>query len=461
LILFKLSRGDIMKITGVSVYNLFGIFTHHVPFKIQDHITIIFGPNGFGKTILFRMIHAIFSHNYYELVNIPFGKFEVNFDDGRQLVLKTIESLPQEEKTNKRIIVELFKNSNKIDFAEIKIPQRQDIHFPLELIERSIPELIRTATQSWIFAPTQEELTLEDVLNRFVGRLPIPPNAIKQVKEPEWVTEILNSVHVHVINTQRLSSFPTRRRRDYDVAQPLVPAVSAYSEELSGALQNKLMEYGVLSQSLDSTFPTRLITGTNKYDMSLDDLRNNLTNLEIKRLYLMETGLLDKETARNTVELSKVNDNNMNVLQVYLSDTQKKLAVFDDLSNKVELFLNIVNSRFTYKKMYINKKSGFTFKSNTGDNLSPVMLSSGEQHEIVLFYELLFKIKPGSLILIDEPELSLHVVWQQQFVKDIQKITNIARFDVLIATHAPQIIHDRFDLLVELKGPNEEELNGK
>jgi len=39
-------------------------------------------------------------------------------------------------------------------------------------------------------------------------------------------------------------------------------------------------------------------------------------------------------------------------------------------------------------------------------------LSSGEQQEVVMLYELLFCVQPGTLVLIDEPELSLHVVWQ-------------------------------------------------
>jgi predicted ATP-binding protein involved in virulence len=85
--------------------------------------------------------------------------------------------------------------------------------------------------------------------------------------------------------------------------------------------------------------------------------------------------------------------------------------------------------------------------------LSPTDLSSGEQHELVMLYELLFKVKPNSLILIDEPELSLHLAWQVQFLKDLQAIIKLADFDVLIATHAPGIIDDRWDLTVELKGP--------
>ena len=78
-------------------------------------------------------------------------------------------------------------------------------------------------------------------------------------------------------------------------------------------------------------------------------------------------------------------------------------------------------------------------------------LSSGEQHELVLIYGLLFIVEEGSIILIDEPELSLHVTWQKNFITDIQKIQELKKLRVVIATHSPQIIHDKWDLVEELK----------
>jgi predicted ATP-binding protein involved in virulence len=71
----------------------------------------------------------------------------------------------------------------------------------------------------------------------------------------------------------------------------------------------------------------------------------------------------------------------------------------------------------------------------------------------VLLYELLFKTMPNALVLIDEPELSLHVAWQVEFLKDLTRVVKLAAFDVILATHSPQIINDRWDLAVELKGP--------
>jgi predicted ATP-binding protein involved in virulence len=66
---------------------------------------------------------------------------------------------------------------------------------------------------------------------------------------------------------------------------------------------------------------------------------------------------------------------------------------------------------------------------------------------------LLFKVEPDSLILIDEPELSLHIAWQERFLKGLQEIIKLTPKDFLIATHSPDIISDRWDLTVELKGP--------
>jgi predicted ATP-binding protein involved in virulence len=146
-------------------------------------------------------------------------------------------------------------------------------------------------------------------------------------------------------------------------------------------------------------------------------------------------------------------------LSVYVDDVEKKLSVFNEIASKIELLREIINNKFaySYKQMDFSKERGFIFKTlnksslNT-ETLSPTDLSSGEQHELVLLYELLFKVQPSSLVLIDEPELSLHVGWQTQFLKDLQEITKLADLDILMATHSPDIIQDRWDLTVELKG---------
>ena len=121
--------------------------------------------------------------------------------------------------------------------------------------------------------------------------------------------------------------------------------------------------------------------------------------------------------------------------------------------NRIELIRSIVDARFLQKTISIDRREGFVAHTRDGRRLKLSGLSSGEQHELVLLYELLFRAEQNTFILIDEPELSLHIAWQQQFLRDLLKITKVASLTALVATHSPQIIHDRWDLTVELLGP--------
>jgi predicted ATP-binding protein involved in virulence len=131
-------------------------------------------------------------------------------------------------------------------------------------------------------------------------------------------------------------------------------------------------------------------------------------------------------------------------------DTLKKLSVFENLSKRVEVFLDILNRKFTNKKVTLSRELGLAIIGSDGNSIPITALSSGEQHELVLLYDLLFKVEPKTLVLIDEPELSLHISWQKGFMEDLLEIIKLAQFDVLIATHSPYIVGDRSDLLVVL-----------
>ncbi|WP_111874865.1 AAA family ATPase [Aeromonas bivalvium] len=69
---------------------------------------------------------------------------------------------------------------------------------------------------------------------------------------------------------------------------------------------------------------------------------------------------------------------------------------------------------------------------------------------MALLFELLFKVQPGTLVLIDEPELSLHVSWQKVFLPELISISDNVGFKSILATHSPFIVGDRFDLMIAL-----------
>ena len=186
----------------------------------------------------------------------------------------------------------------------------------------------------------------------------------------------------------------------------------------------------------------------------METLRQELSEIEEKRSKLVEAGILDQEPGGlASAALEGVDESHRGVLAVYAQDAKKKLGVFDDLYQRVDTFRRIANSRFSHKRVMV-RTSGLSVVNSDGSQLDLEMLSSGEQHELVILYELLFRIPDNSLILIDEPELSLHVAWQAQFLKDLETMATLSNFHAILATHSPEIIGDRWDLTITLQGPN-------
>lgn len=85
-------------------------------------------------------------------------------------------------------------------------------------------------------------------------------------------------------------------------------------------------------------------------------------------------------------------------------------------------------------------KTNKTLNNDFSVKLSVKSLSSGELNIVTILYYLIFETTRGSIVLIDEPEISLHVVWQEQLSVLIEKIMESKPgVQVIIATHSPFI----------------------
>lgn len=442
----------VRRVSGIHVRGLFGRFDHEIPLNLDDRVTIVHGPNGFGKTALLRLIASLFSDSNASLRSIPFTELTVDFQgSGKISVLKATRAERVRSRTATEPLQFLYQNGSKKHEFKLSSRPPEQLEMPLDAIEQVIPELERVGPETWRHMMSGDVIEFEEVFDRYSERFPF----FHPQQVPDWLTEVRHSVPARLVHAERLqiSRTPSRARQTKPAPSR---TVKQYSGELGLIIKQTLTEYAALSQSLDRTFPQRVVAHTSP--PSMEDLQSELKDIEAKRAQLVEAGVLGQEGEEPTVEiLQHIDDTKRSVLSVYVQDTRKKLSVFDKLAPKVEFFKRSINERFRYKQVSINKE-GFGFTTAEGDSLSPVSLSSGEQHEVVLLYELLFKATENSLILLDEPEISLHVAWLDQFLSDLQAITALSRLDVIIATHSPQIISDRWDLTIELKGPENEVL---
>ena len=125
----------------------------------------------------------------------------------------------------------------------------------------------------------------------------------------------------------------------------------------------------------------------------------------------------------------------------------------------MELFTNIINSRLNFKKIKISRDNGIIVIDDNDEEIELRKLSSGEQQEIVLFYKLIFDVEENILLLIDEPEISLHILWQKKFMDDLLNIINHKKIKVIVATHSPQIISNHLDKQIDLGSLYSNEFN--
>ena len=82
--------------------------------------------------------------------------------------------------------------------------------------------------------------------------------------------------------------------------------------------------------------------------------------------------------------------------------------------------------------------------------LSLDKLSSGEQQLVYLLGLLIFDTQPKQLVLLDEPELSLHPAWQDDFFPLLQQICELNGCYLLMATHSPSLVGDDWNIVCEL-----------
>lgn len=120
---------------------------------------------------------------------------------------------------------------------------------------------------------------------------------------------------------------------------------------------------------------------------------------------------------------------------------------------RLEAFKNIVEcSGFVHKSMEIAPTYGMRFIADNEDRtiLTVDKLSSGEQQILIQTFELLFSAPDDSLVLIDKPEISYHIMWQVDYMKNLRTITNLRNLQCIICTHSPQIFNMDWNLTVDL-----------
>jgi predicted ATP-binding protein involved in virulence len=377
-----------MAVQSISVKNLFGSFDYTIVLHKNPNVTLLTGANGSGKTVILQMVNELLNKSYHfsVLKRVPFESLEVVLDSGQSI--RVTKELRASETTK----------YNRLTFRYTDVGTKISKKFHLD---------------------SHLSYTLEDIPGWF-QRLKLfflPPTEYIDNERPFHKPTLVFGE-------------PT------DDSHERILAVNLYAQQLTVVMEKELASYSERAQRLDSTFPIRMLEQTMERIPSDEELFQHFNAIKRKRTDLRKAGIFDHQADVHLPEVLSIEAGKRAVLFLYLQDVLEKLEYLEPLRKRISLFTDIINRRFLNKKLNIDRKKGFFFTTLDGAKIANECLSAGEQNLVILLYELMFKTVDGCLIMIDEPEMSLHRSWQQAFLADLELILQITNFDIIIATHS-------------------------
>lgn len=474
-----------LDLTYVCVEGLNGFLKHEVNLN-KDGITILHGVNGSGKTSFLEIIKNFFYLNFDEVIKYDFEKLTFKFDNANDdfsnsfheetivieqkivplddIFSKIPESIHKsiDDSDFKVVVLNTFWNGRKLK-EKILYTYDEDVDDDLEIRFRKM------ISRNDDIKIEGFEIVIEndsDRVGQFLNIKKIIGSSESDLDD-ELEKDFNNFVNFHkvyMINTQRLINIlklnESRRRDRYGrmvrERDPLEShlMIENHAKNMSSQISKSFAESTEKTKITDQSFPQRLIQVFKEInEESIDDIRDEYSATERKISRILKAGLLLRE--KNISLPSEDFDDTYikKVLRLYLQDLNEKLDPYKDILEKIEAFQEIIGSKIRNKEMKINHEDGFYFESKVNNKkLKLKNLSSGEQHQIVLFFELIFLANSGTYYLIDEPEISLHVDWQRSFLDDIARVERLRGHKFIIATHSPQVIGSRRSLCVALDG---------
>ncbi len=132
------------------------------------------------------------------------------------------------------------------------------------------------------------------------------------------------------------------------------------------------------------------------------------------------------------------------VVQEWTSTINKQ----SDIYRMRDAFVRIMNSMFINKDVAISATNEIAIRSGKNKSMPIKALSSGEKQLLIIMSQALLQDCKPSIFIADEPELSLHVTWQERLVDYIRELNPAAQ--TIFATHSPDIVGRHLDRVIDI-----------
>lgn len=374
--------------------------------------TIFFGNNGQGKTRILKTINSLYilakekeTRNFSKIIDsMNLEKLKINNVNHNEMF-----SVNENLKKTKTNILSMYIKENIIYFKR------------LQLLLNEIPgEVIYSVINNRDYKKIMRYLDL--CINEFATERDVP--------NPEGFNRWMNDIYISIAKL-RNSSNHILNLNSLDLEQSNLITIEKAFDIIS--LLKEKHRFSILNSD-NEEFISRIELKT----------ENILDGLSIKSAHYITTDNIEIMKINKAIE-STINEIN-NELQKTFWNMSDNLYNFDRLNSLIvkrdEMYLKIktfndVIGKYADIKVKIQNNNELVFIKNS-EEMAFEKLSSGERKLSFLFLEIL--LNDVDIYLIDEPELSLSLNFQNKIITDLHVLTK--KKTLFIATHAPYIYED-------------------
>ncbi len=431
-----------LKIKKLEVIKLYNMYDYNIEFN--DDITFLHGKNGCGKTTILNIITYIITGRIYKLFSYDFEKIILTY---------------KKDKENELICFSKIENNIKISFKDQEID--------IDKISKIEEDELEGSNRLLRYSANSIEL-------HYFNKYPI----LKVIKDLfDFVYIPLNRK-----NLENIMKLPPLYRRYYRYHKGLKEKLGDTTEPIYNIANIILDNYAKIRSEISGmgkTLQINIVKAMYQYNINdyvnsnvfkNDTIKKDIENFKRAHLYDDELGELIKSFYEKLLKSENEKNKNTSEQLEYVFNVSKLAQmskindVFNQYDDKVKELkepitkLETIVNRFfedsaEKKKLVIEEEDIYFITEYNNRRVEIYDLSSGEKQILILFTYLVFDIasKQNPIFIIDEPELSLHLLWQKNLVNSVLETNK--NIQLILATHSPEIIANNRDKAykVELK----------